>query len=411
MIKLHQHITGCIFIALTAILFSCTENKAITAVSISENDFKIELPKDQIVTNNGIRVPFTTYDKKTYSLLDVVISGTYGTTVLKTQLKDEQLSVYIPKEITQHAGMIEWELMAQQKTLQKGTFQLLPNLKKLHAIENYAGPRSIIANDRDYTMLVSIPVDHLDNLLPDQTPLKVSYQFKGTISNSNKQIESGFAWQRIPAPQSTGRLITGSTMESISSKELVIDVFPDIPVAFNITKDSNHNYADGNELITLKTDQIKDPYGNVLTDGTLVTFYIHDDLGNTWNTTASTVNGYAFAKALHPQSPSTWTVKGVITGMVESPELDIKFQSIIDQIPVSIDQNNTITIGPLTSYLGQIIPDGIPVTLKFKDQEITVRTKNGMARHIFDQQFNESGNYEVMITTLGTSIVKRIELR
>ena len=409
--KLVSNITFWALIVMTAIIYSCSEKQKIEKTAIAADAFKIVTPIDQVVTKNGIKIKFQSYNNDDFELLEFVVSGTYGTTVLKPQLHQDQLAIHIPEVISQHSGIIEWKLIAGETTLERGSFKLLPNIKQLKTVENYVGPRSIIANERDYTMLVSIPVDSLDNMLPDQTVVQMSKQFKGDITSTKKEIKSGFAWQRIPAPLTTGRLITGSTLQQISSKELVVDIFPDIAVPFKITKSSNHNYADGNEIIILKTDQIKDSHGNIMTDGTLVTFFIKDDRDNSWQTTSSTVNGYSFAKALHPQTPSTWTVKGVINGMVESPELNITFKSIIDEIPFSFSENKTVTIGPLTSYLGQLVPDGIPVQLKIDGSEIILKTHNGIATYTFDTKIIEPNTYDIQIKTLGLTTTKFIELK
>lgn len=409
--KLVSNIKFWILIVITAITYSCSEKQELEKTNFATDTFKMNIPTDQVVSKNGMDLSFKTYDKDSYQLLNFVVSGTYGTTVLKPELDQDQLVIHIPKVISQRAGMLEWELVAGETTLEKGSFKLLPNIKQLKTVENYVGPRSIIANERDYTMLVSIPVDHLDNLLPDGAELQMSLQFKGDITNTTKEIQSGFAWQRIPAPLTTGRLITGSTMQQISSKELVVDIFPDIAIPFKIETSSNHNYADGNEIIIIQTDQIKDSHGNIMTDGTLVTFFIKDDHDNSWQTTASTVNGYAFAKALHPQAPSIWTVKGVITGMVESPELTIKFKPIIDKIPFSFTENSTVMIGPLTSYLGQLVPDGILVALKIDGSEIILKTHNGIATYTFDTKIIEPNTYDIQIKTLGLTTTKSIELK
>lgn len=409
--KLVSNITFWALIVMTAIIYSCSEKQKIEKTAIAADAFKIVTPIDQVVTKNGIKIKFQSYNNDDFELLEFVVSGTYGTTVIKPQLHQDQLVIHIPKVIYQHAGIIEWKLIAGETTLERGSFKLLPNIKQLKTVENYVGPRSIIANERDYTMLVSIPVDSLDNMLPDQTVVQMSKQFKGDITSTKKEIKSGFTWQRIPAPLTTGRLITGSTLQQISSKELVVDIFPDIAVPFKITKSSNHNYADGNEIIILKTDQIKDSHGNIMTDGTLVTFFIKDDRDNSWQTTSSTVNGYSFAKALHPQAPSTWTVKGVITGMVESQELEIRFESIIDEIHFSFSENKTVTIGPLTSYLGQLVPDGIPVQLKIDGSEIILKTHNGIATYTFDTKIIEPNTYDIQIKTLGLTTTKFIELK
>jgi hypothetical protein len=407
------HLSRNIFIlmAFIAILFSCsTANDKQKVETKGVARFKIQPPKNQIVTDSGIKVFFKTFDKSSYQKINFVISGTYGSTILPADIKNNELQIKIPKEITKHASVITWQLIADQETLQIGSFKLVADIRALKAIENYLGPRSIIATLRDYTMLVSIPVDSLDNLLPDGTMVSLQHQFKGTIYQQYKELSAGFTWKRIRAPLRTGRIITGSTINHSSSKELVTDVFPDIPTAFQIKEDSNHNYADGNELITIKTDQIKDAHGNITTDGTLVKFFINDDRNQKWQTAASTINGYAFAKALHPERPSVWTVKGIIMGMVESPELEIKFQSVLKEIPIQEPQNNQITVGPLTSYLGQLIPDGVQVRIKFNGKETLLRTKAGIVTYRFDTALLSQNIYKIQVASLGITTVKYIQL-
>jgi hypothetical protein len=400
-----------ILMAFMAVLFSCSTANDKQKLSTKETaGFKIHPPKNQIVSDSGIKVLFNTFDKSSYQKINFMISGTYGSTILHATLKNNKLVIKIPAEITKHASVIAWQLISDQETLESGSFKLMANIEALKTIENYLGPRSIIANVRDYTMLVSIPVDSLDNLLPDGTKVSLQHQFKGTIYQQYKELSAGFTWKRIRAPLRTGRLITGSTINYISSKELVTDVFPDIPTAFQITEDSNHNYADGNELITIKTDQIKDAHGNITTDGTLVKFFIKNDLNQKWQTMASTINGYAFAKALHPERPSVWTVKGIITGMVESPELKIKFQSVLKEIPIQETKNGQITIGPLTSYLGQLIPDGIPVTIIFNGKKTMLRTKEGIVTYRCDTTLLSQDVYKIQVASLGITTVKYIQL-
>ena len=164
------------------ILFSCsTSNDKQKVENKGVDRFKIQPPKNQIVTDSGIKVFFKTFDKSSYQKINFVISGTYGSTILPADIKNNELQIKIPKEITKHASVITWQLIADQETLQIGSFKLVADIRALKAIENYLGPRSIIATLRDYTMLVSIPVDSLDNLLPDGTMVSLQHQFKGTI--------------------------------------------------------------------------------------------------------------------------------------------------------------------------------------------------------------------------------------
>ena len=378
-------------------------------VSQTENP-QIIAPPTQTVTQNGILVLFKNSKIQALDSIFLRVSGTYGTTVLKPEIEDATPVIKIPAVITKHAGVVGWQLLSGVEPLQKGEFTLKPDSARLGELENYLGPRSIAANPRDYTMLVSLPTDYLDNMLPDSTLLTMNHQFKNEIVRTPKQLKDGFAWTRIPAPLRSGRLTTGSVLGTSASRELVADVYPDTAVNFDLEIDQTHNYADGNAIISFKTSQIKDVHGNVMPDGTLVYFYMSDTQNKHWKVTASTINGYAFAKALHPEFPVTWAVEAVIKGIAQSPVLSISFQSILEEIPFSIE-NRTLTIGPLTSYMGQLLPDGIRIAVKMGSKAINLNTRDGYATLYLDPAQVAAGNYLLQIETLGLKTQQQIELR
>jgi hypothetical protein len=96
--------------------------------------------------------------------------------------------------------------------------------------------------------------------------------------------------------------------------------------------------------------------------------------------------------------------------MVESPELEIKFQSVLKEIPIQEPQNNRITVGPLTSYLGQLIPDGVQVRIKFNGKETLLRTKAGIVTYRFDKALLSQNIYKIQVASLGITTVKYIQL-
>lgn len=375
-----------------------------------KSSFSIAEISDTIVSSRARIVNFKVYDIINDEDIHLILSGTYGTIALSPEITTWDPVFSIPPSFTKRAGVVSYYLVQDQKTIQKGTFKILPDTQKLGRIETYLGPRSIVANKRDYTMLVSIPADTLDNLLPDSTKINLKEQFKNTITVTNHNLTSGFAWKRIAAPLQTGRLSTGSTLRDHSSKELVADVFPDLAQNFSISSRSNHSYADGNEIITFETSQIKDRHGNTMSDGTLVTFTIKDASGDHWQVHGSTVNGYAFAKALHPQSPSTWTISAAITGIAQSEKISQSFAPIIETIPVTVHNKRTIVIGPLTSYLGQLVQEGIDVSLEIEGVIYTGRTKSGKATFSLKQEDHPKGLYTLKTKTLGRTHTQQITL-
>ncbi len=365
------------------------------------NEVQIIEPDNQKVRDDVILISINSEAQESMGSIKLVVAGTYGTSVLKPTEKKAKWYFEIPPSISRRAGVIDWKLVDDQKIIQSGQFQLTSMTQNVGQLENYLGPRSIVASERDYTMLVAIPTDTLDNLLPDDTQLFMNHQFKSQIIKSPTKLKNGFAWQRIAAPLNTGRITVGSTLQNISSKELVADVFPDVAVDFKITVDQDHNYADGNAITTFKSSQITDKHGNIMTDGTLVEFFMNDEYGNYWQTMGSTINGYAFAKAIHPQTPATWNVRAVIQGIAESPELNVTYNSVIDSIPVRLQKEKNIIVGPLTSYLGQIIPDGVQVSIEVDGIKHNQLTENGMVKTTLEGKLDLDET--ISITALGVT--------
>lgn len=407
----HKHIISLLGIAAIAVSLGLLSfNKLQADQEVSPEVLLLQPLADRTVSTEEQYLFFQTPESTDITSVQLVLSGTYGSIVITPELLDNKPLFVIPSSFTKHAGVVTYHLVQQEQSLQQGTFNLLPATENLGAVETYLGPRSIVANVRDYTMLVSIPTDTLDNMLPDSTQVLLKSQFKNSITTTDHYLSNGFAWKRIFSPLKTGRLSTGSTLEDRSSKELIADIFPDTAQDFSITTERNHDFADGNEIITFQTTQIKDAQGNVMTDGTLVTFYMKDSDGAQWQTNASTVNGYAFAKALHPQSPSTWQITAAITGIAQSQEIIQDFKSIVKEIPLRIDSKRQVIVGPLTSYLGQLVQDGITVSLHINGVSHEARTRNGKALVPLKKEEYPAGEYSITIKTLGLETTKNIKL-
>lgn len=407
----HKHIIPLLYIAAIAVGLGLLSFYGVQAnPEASPELVRLQPVGDRTVSTEEQYLFFQTPESTDITSVQLVLSGTYGSMVITPELLDNKPLFVIPSSFTKHAGVVTYHLVQQEQSIQQGTFNLLPETENLGAVETYLGPRSIVANVRDYTMLVSIPTDTLDNMLPDSTQVLLKSQFKNSITTTDHYLSNGFAWKRIFSPLKTGRLSTGSTLEDRSSKELIADIFPDTAQDFSITTERNHDYADGNEIITFGTSQIIDAHGNVMTDGTLVTFYMKDSEGAQWQTNASTVNGYAFAKALHPQSPSTWQITAAITGIAQSEVLTQTFTPIIQTIPVQKVADRQLKVGPLTSYLGQLVQDGITVTLHIGDQTFESLSRNGEASFYLKEEDFKQGIYEITIQTLGIETTRQITL-
>jgi hypothetical protein len=337
------------------------------------------------------------------------IHHSYGSTLLNAVQSTDDIEFFIPSKIAAKTGVVHWKLIESSTVYLKGSISIIPESTKKTTIESYLGPNSIQAGNTDFSMLVVIPTDIFDNPLLDNTSVNISNQFLETINSKAKKTKNFIAWQNILSKEKSGAILVSSFCNGINSKELTTNVYPSNPTDFKLFYNRNHEYADGNQLTELSTSIIKDEFGNEVADGTLIDFVIITDENNLLKTSASTINGIAAAKMLHPEKETVWKVRGVVTGLAESNELRISYKSILKDFEVLFSEDSrAITIGPLKSFMNQLVPDGITVTLSIFSNDKLVETLEktsfeGKVMFYLGPEFYKENPYSFKIEALGIS--------
>lgn len=332
-------------------------------------------------------------------------SNSYGSTVINPTFEDDVLSFQIPSFITKNAGLINWTLKTESNNF-SGQFKIIPK-PEVVKMETYLGPPSIEAGGTDYAMLVVIPTDVFDNALADSTQVSIKHQFLNSEKKEPVLTKNLIAYKNIYSYSNTGRILVSSECMGINSKEHDINVLAAIPTNFIIDASKPHNYADGNQITTLFTSTIKDKYNNTINDGTYVEFFISNKEGNILKTAGTTVNGMATAKIIHPDHEDFWNIKALINGIAESNEITLSYKQVITNYNVVFSKNNRqITVGPLQSFMNQLIPDGLQVTLFIYKNEQLINTisktsSNGFVKFILNTNEYPNANYNLEIQTAG----------
>jgi hypothetical protein len=142
-----------------------------------------------------------------------------------------------------------------------------------------------------------------------------------------------------------------------------------------------------------------------VSDGSFVEFFITNKYGNILKTFGTTINGIAKAKMIHPDYEENWKIKGYLIGISESNVLEVAYKKVIKSYNVQFSKNNrTITIGPLKSFMKQIIPDGLSVKLTvFRNNilinELYKESRNGYADFYLDPNIFENNSYKIIVET------------
>lgn len=341
------------------------------------------------------------------------IKNSYGITILDAVIEENILSFTIPESFSRKTGIMNWTLIYDGKIKLKNTIEIIPNTSTKTIIESYLGPISIQAGDRDFSMLVVAPTDSFDNPLPSNTAVQIHEQFYNIKNFSEQKTNNFIAWKKILSKKESGEIYVSSSSNTSNSKELSSVIYPSNAVDFTINYLRNHTFADGNQQTTFITSLIKDEFGNIVSDGTMVEFNIRNSENVLLKTIAITINGIAKGKILHPDYPTTWNVKAFISGLAESNNLTIRYESVTADFNVSLlEEKRRIVVGPLRSYMNQLIPDGAVVKLIIysnkKMIEIKRQTSNkGYVYFYLDPAFYKESIYSFEIEALG--VLKKIE--
>ena len=368
----------------------------------TETQISLLSKQQEFVAGNKIVLEFET---KTTNF-SLYCTNSYGSILVNHTPTDKGIAFALPTFFTQKRGIVYWKVFQNETTALEGSFHI-KSIEKSESLEMYLGPPSIEAGGKDFTMLVAIPTDSLDNPLPKNTPVLINTQFLAKEDKTEVTTNNLIAYHNIYAPLQSGRMLLSTQHQEKNSVELDVNIVPAIPKNFQIFFTRNHNYADGNQITTFYTSVLKDSYNNVVSDGTFVYFYITTRENAVLKTFGQTVNGVAKAKMIHPDKAANWSVKAFIDGISESNSIEINYQQAIKDFKVVFtNENAKIKVGPFQSFMNQMIPDGLKVTLTVSQKNNVVKvyyreTNKGFAHFILNKNFYPKGNYTVKIEAAG----------
>ncbi len=385
------------------LLFLCI----VTHITNAQNITLLSKEK-QFTAGDTIHLKFNANSAKKYQMY---CTNSYGSTLLNSEVINNKINFKIPSYLSNKSGILNWKII---KNNISGQFKIVPKQQPV-SLETYLGPPSIEAGGTDYTMLVVIPTDDLDNPLKKGTTVKVKHQFLKSERKTKVLTDNLIAFKKIYSPLKSGRMIITSESLNLNSKEYDVNIMPAIGTDFKIFFKRNHKYADGNQITTFYTSIIKDKNNNIISDGSFVDFFITNKKGNMLKTSGTTINGIAYAKMIHPEFEDNWKVKAYINGISESDILKINYKKIIDKFDVNFSDNNrTVKVGPLKSFMKQMIPDGLKVKLAiYKDDKflnnIIKKSNNGFVYFKLNSNIYKNGDYTIKITT--AAVTKTFEAK
>ena len=378
-------------------------------LSISAQESLVLLTKKESFTvGESISLSFKNTTEKSYKMY---CSTSYGTTLLFGSKKKEQLVFDFPQYITAKIGVVNWKIIDFNSSI-SGQFLIEP-VQKPKSLETYIGPPTIEAGGKDFAMVVIIPTDKLDNPVKQKSEVILKNHFQQSLNTETIFTDYLITYKNLFSPLKTGRMTVSSESYGLNSKEYDVDILPAIGTNFKISYTRNHEYADGNQITKFSTSIIKDKNNNIVSDGTFVDFYITNSNGNILKTSGTTINGIAEAFIVHPDCDDSWNVKAFIKGIANSDSITLTYKKVIEEIQITFSKDNRyLKVGPLQSFMKQMIPDGLQVKLTiYKDgkleDNLVEQSKDGFVTFTLNPNIYKTGSYDLEVTAACKTITQK----
>jgi hypothetical protein len=310
--------------------------------------------------------------------------GSYGLRVYMSAFEAGVARFTLPGEDLRQSGVVA--LIARAGAARgQGSLEIRPGAPA-DPITPLVGPRSIAADGEHQTMAVAVPFDDYGNPVADGTPVEFRALHPGErLERRSVPTAHLVAWRWIASGTRAGRATVTVAAGQAHGPDATFEEVPDWPVAFGLSASPADVPADGRQFVTLRTEGIRDRFGNPMLDGTLVTFVAEVPGSEPRQIPAYTIDGQAEAQLQAPEAPGSVTVRATLYG-VESRPLSLTFAPGpavgLFEVEAQVNARDgfvSLQTGPLLGALGQFVPDGTPVRFRLVGPGGAARTADAEA--------------------------------
>lgn len=314
--------------------------------------------------------------------VSVVIESSYGIRSVDAVAEASSVEVEVPPSDHAEAGLVVidvWTATGYGST----TLRLTPG-DPVGPLDVYLGPRTMVADGDDLAMLVAVPVDVQGNPVATGTQIETRTIRADLSMETDATATNGLLGYRILFSETVAGATTVTAKSGAANGparrvdevagppvDLVLELLDPVPP------------ADGRALFRVVTNELTDQFGNLVPDGTIVTM---DATGVTGvrRQTATTIAAVATFVVQVPNFSGEATFTAYASTAVSS-RLVVDFEPAVADLPVALtlpdaagDTGITINVGPVTTLLGSLIPDGTEALITL--ESIDGQTSSDTAR-------------------------------
>lgn len=364
---------------------SCSRQELTKEPTVSPDEFIVQplFDQDELSVNGALTRIFVI--KATYFPADIqlLLSHSLGEMVLMPEIIRDTCIFNVPSTLLKVSGQVHLSLIAEGSEVFKDDLYIAAGDPD-GLIEAFASPKSVRIDSEEDVEFLSIATDAYGNLCEDGQSIQlVLNQTSQRVKRYAQKIADGYGQFRVSMPyRQVGKLMAASNAGRAFSDEKEFLITSGKPARLEVVVTDYFPYADGRQNVVVATKDVKDQYGNIVSDGTEVKFRVSDDSGYSSFYQSFVINGKANALIRNPDEPGTLHIEAMTSDQNRSKAVDLKFQANIIEIP-AVAAGDSIVIGPVIGGLGQIVTDGteLMVYLSSSDHSFQrlVQTNHGMA--------------------------------
>ncbi len=340
------------------------DDDVITSPVIARQSLQMDLP---ISVPAGEPIPTIVSGVAPNVPLEVTVDAGYGVSIESAVPTSSTVEVIVPPFAGPASGVVTVSVV-QGTEVARGQTAIVPG-DPVDAIDVYLGPRTVIADAEHFVMIVGVPKDVFGNPVSTGTPVDF------TVTRPNLAVEKEqhptrhlLAYQLVYSRTVTGRTRVATESGSAGAPERDFLEVAGVPVPFKLELVDPIVPADGQALMRIRTEVLRDPFGNVMPDGVVV-YLDADGVTGRRRIQSQSIDGLAEFTLEVPDRPGQATVTASASGSL-SETLTLDFPTAVESLTAEVENDGTfirVHVGPVRSVRGSFVPDGTNAVVTLGD--------------------------------------------
>jgi len=337
----------------------------------------------RIEAGHGFEVEvFGAIDNPGVDAIELTVDNGYALRRFTTSAADGRAVVRVPPANGPESGIVRLSAL-QGMRAGIAEIEVIPG-PAVDPHDLYLGPRTVIADGIDFTMIVAIPEDRYGN--PVATGTDVSFLVTRpdlTTEVDERTTEHLLSYDRITSRTVAGRTRVAVGVDGATGREMTFLEVAGLPDPFTVQLIDPIVPADGASVVRVRTDPLTDEFGNVLPDGTDVILDVRGATGRR-RLKGETIKGIAEFSVEAPSAPGEVELAATASGRI-GETIVVEFANAIRDLPVATSAHQDgieLSIGPVITTRGSYVAEGTQARITTEHRSWLVPLGDGIATFV-----------------------------